>query len=109
MKKIIILLFVMLSISISAAPFKIPADDLKGIKERVIKQHPNDYITQDFVIKLQKNAYISANFFKWDKRVSKKIREDIMYKAYIDHGEKYDFVTMLHVMKLQQKNYLKLL
>ena len=107
MKKIIILLFIMLSISISAAPFKVPADDLKGIKANASKQYPNDYITQGFVIDLQKKSYKEANFFKWDKRVSKKVRENIMFAAYEKYGIKHDFVTMLFVMNLQHKAYLK--
>lgn len=108
MKKIIVLLFLALSFTVSAAPFKIPAEDLKGIKEYVAKQHPGDYTTQAFVFDLQKKAYKSLCFFRWDKRVSKKVMNEIITKS-VEQSAENDYVTMLFIMKLEMKNYLKLL
>lgn len=109
MKKIIILLFLAVSLTVSAEVFKIPANVTAAIKKSASKQFPNDYTTQVFIVKIQLKSYKCVAFFPWDKRVTEDVRDKIMAKAYKQFGTKHDYKTMLFVMETQQKAYLKLL
>jgi len=108
MKKILIFLFLALSLTVSAEEF-VPVENLKGIKANAAKAFPNDYVTQAYVIKMQKKSYIQICNFVWDKRVGEKVKDKIITSAFKQFGKNNDFMTMLYVMKTQQKSYLKLL
>lgn len=109
MKKIIVLLFLALSFTVSAADFKVPDKIVAAIKKNARNTFPDDFTTQAFVIKGQKQAYEDIQKFVWDKRVSADIQKRIRAKAFKDFGKNKDFTTMLFVMKTQQQAYLKIL
>lgn len=109
MKKLIVLLFLVLSLTVSAEAFKVPDKIVAAIKKNAAKTFPDDFMTQAFVIKNQKESYEFIQKFIWDKRVSAEIRNKIKAKAYKQFGKGNDFMTMLFVMKQQQEAYLKIL
>lgn len=79
-----------------------------AIKAKAAKDHPSDYITQNYIINQQSKSYIDAFGFPWEAKISEDVSGDIFAKAYRDHGKGHDYITMLYVLKSQLSAYTKL-
>lgn len=108
MKKIIVLLFITLAFNVTAVERKIPDVIVEAIKKNARTAFPNDYTTQAYEIKTQKESFMKIVKFAWDKKVPIDVRKSIRTMAFKDFGKDKDFTTMLYVMKTQQKAYLKI-
>lgn len=78
-----------------------------AIKNKATTDHPNDYITQAYVIEAQCKSYVTAGNFPWTVKADDNTNK-IFDKAYDDFGLTHDYITMLFVLERQLKAYLKI-
>jgi hypothetical protein len=87
----------------SSSKWTMPDSILLSVKTIAIKDHPNDYLTQNFVIRQQKKSYAEMAAYK-NKKVPDNVLSKIVENSISDHP--IDFPTQMFVVKEQVKAYL---
>lgn len=103
MKKIIIALFLALTITTSAA---VPEKVKTIIKNGAIKKWDTNFKMVKWEINKQQKAYLGIQGYRWDKKISQSIKAVIKSDAVKKWGTNYTMI--LWEMNKQQEAYLSL-